>query len=437
VYSLLKGLWSKDYGMTTVETYYAWDGGMTLAEYSPHNGNQLKWQKSFIYLGGRLLATESGAGAYQYHHPDRLGTRLITNSGGSIISEQIHLPYGTALTGESVSYGSSANPSKKRFTSYERSEGTKLDHAVNRQYHAGLGRFTQVDPIGMGAVDIGDPQSLNLYAYCGNDPINHTDPQGLFFKKLFSAFGKALRFLFKVIAVVLAIAVLAAGSPGGVLILLGLAAVFGIAGWHNGKLGNFVRTLLLAGGANSKHGGFRTPPTFGNGGSAGVNGFLQTDNSRTVNLPQLTITRLINGRRFGLYKTIDEAAKAAISYINPISQENRAEYGGSICKTKDGYFIFTPPATSSKEDSVDDTGICPGEAWEVVAYYHTHPKIKGRNYDSENFSPAHFNPVTQKWEGDVAFANALQRPFYLGTPSMRIKVYDPLMKGKNKVKIVR
>jgi hypothetical protein len=134
----------------------------------------------------------------------------------------------------------------------------------------------------MGAASLGDPQSLNLYAYCGNDPINHTDPDGLFFKKLFSAFGKALRFLFKVIAVELAIAVLAAGSPGGVLILLGLATVFGIAGWHNGKLGNFVRTLLLAGGANSKHGGFKTPSTFGNGSSNGVNGFLAKQRKQRV-----------------------------------------------------------------------------------------------------------------------------------------------------------
>jgi hypothetical protein len=31
----------------------------------------------------------------------------------------------------------------------------------------------------MSAVSLSDPQSLNLYAYCGNDPINHTDPDGL------------------------------------------------------------------------------------------------------------------------------------------------------------------------------------------------------------------------------------------------------------------
>jgi RHS repeat-associated protein len=177
-------------------TYYAWDRGMTLAEYSPSGADALTWQKSFIYLGGRLLATESGAGTYQYHHPDRLGTRLITNSGGSIISEQVHLPHGTALSGESTNYGSPDNPSKKRFTSYERSDDTKLDHAVNRQYHSGLGRFTQVDPIGMGAVSLSDPQSLNLYAYCGNDPINHTDPDGLFWKEIgnfFKKVGKALQ----------------------------------------------------------------------------------------------------------------------------------------------------------------------------------------------------------------------------------------------------
>ena len=31
----------------------------------------------------------------------------------------------------------------------------------------------------MGAVNLSDPQSLNFYAYCGNDPINKIDPDGL------------------------------------------------------------------------------------------------------------------------------------------------------------------------------------------------------------------------------------------------------------------
>jgi hypothetical protein len=88
---------------------------------------------------------------------------------------------------------------------------------VNRFYNAGQGRFTQVDPIGMSAASLEEPQTLNLYAYCGNDPINHIDPDGLFFKKLFKWIGK----IFKVIA----IAVFVAGA-----ILLGGGILAGILG---------------------------------------------------------------------------------------------------------------------------------------------------------------------------------------------------------------
>lgn len=102
-----------------------------------------------------------------------IGSRVVTNaSDGSSAGEQENLPFGTAL-------GAGIAGNNRRFTSYDRSTTTKLDYAVNRTYNAGLGRFTQVDPIGMGAVSLANPQSLNLYAYCFNDPINHTDPDGL------------------------------------------------------------------------------------------------------------------------------------------------------------------------------------------------------------------------------------------------------------------
>jgi hypothetical protein len=58
----------------------------------------------------------------------------------------------------------------------------------------------------MSAVSLSDPQSLNLYAYCGNDPLNHTDPQGLFFKKLFGTIGKIIKWV--TIAVAVAVTIL-------------------------------------------------------------------------------------------------------------------------------------------------------------------------------------------------------------------------------------
>ncbi len=157
---------------TSTNTWYVWEGGKVIAEYNNASG-AVSWAKSYVYLGERLLATESTTIALQFYHPDRLGTRLVTNAvDGSSAGEQESLPFGNAL-------GAGIAGNNRRFTSYDRSTTTKLDYAVNRTYNAGLGRFTQVDPIAMGAVSLGSPQSLNLYAYCFNDPINRTDPDGL------------------------------------------------------------------------------------------------------------------------------------------------------------------------------------------------------------------------------------------------------------------
>jgi Domain of unknown function (DUF4147) len=62
-----------------VTKYYAWAGGMIIAEYEAWGTNALIWKKSYVYLGGSLLATTIGADGTEmrFHHPDRLGTRLV------------------------------------------------------------------------------------------------------------------------------------------------------------------------------------------------------------------------------------------------------------------------------------------------------------------------------------------------------------------------
>jgi RHS repeat-associated protein len=49
---------------------------------------------------------------------------------------------------------------------------TGLFHYRARAYSPDLGRFLQPDPIGYA-------DSMNLYAYCGNNPVNWIDPLGL------------------------------------------------------------------------------------------------------------------------------------------------------------------------------------------------------------------------------------------------------------------
>jgi RHS repeat-associated protein len=69
-------------------------------------------------------------------------------------------------------YGSAAAPVAGQ-PGYNGQESTGgLVYMRNRWYDPNTGRFTQEDPIGYAG-------GSNLYAYAGNDPVNHSDPFGL------------------------------------------------------------------------------------------------------------------------------------------------------------------------------------------------------------------------------------------------------------------
>jgi RHS repeat-associated protein len=135
-----------------VVTHYIWEGDKVIAEYERG--------------GGSTQATGT-----RYYHQDRLSTRVITDSAGNVIGTNDHLPFGEDL-------GGSGEGEKHKFTTYER-DGTGLHYAVNRFYSPQHGRFAQADPIRLGAASLENPQSLNLYSYVQNDPVNLFDPSGL------------------------------------------------------------------------------------------------------------------------------------------------------------------------------------------------------------------------------------------------------------------
>jgi RHS repeat-associated protein len=167
---------------SSVATHHVWSGSELIAEYTEEESQGvalLRWAGGYVYWGGRLLSTltpEGGGETVRYHHPDRLGTRLVTDETGTVVAEQVTLPFGTALDAEST------GETSRRFTSYDRSAATGLDYAVNRYYDPHQGRFTQVDPLELAVITIGNPQSHNLYSYIQNDPVNATDPMGLLWR---------------------------------------------------------------------------------------------------------------------------------------------------------------------------------------------------------------------------------------------------------------
>ena len=158
--------------------YYARGGESVIAEYSETGSSTVpSWMKSYVFVGSRLLSTITKSGSNElteYKHPDRRGTKLTTDTILNTAKEQATLPFGAEITAETTA------TSNRAFTSYDRSDTTGLDYAVNRTYNSGQSRFTQVDPIGMSSATLGNPQSLNLFAYVGNNPVDFVDPSGLY-----------------------------------------------------------------------------------------------------------------------------------------------------------------------------------------------------------------------------------------------------------------
>jgi hypothetical protein len=116
---------------------YVCGGNEVIPEYQSQTwggaNDPLVWKKSYIYAGSRLLSTFTNNGSgetLEFHHPDRLGTKLVTqntNANPNASFEQSTLPFGTALDAEST------GATNQRFTSYDRSIVAQLDYAKHQQ----------------------------------------------------------------------------------------------------------------------------------------------------------------------------------------------------------------------------------------------------------------------------------------------------------------
>jgi len=123
-----------------------------------------------LYAGNMHLVTYANNTTY-FNHTDWLGTeRRRTDVGGSNYTDCSSLPFGD---GQSCTSG---NPSPMHFTGHERDGESGFDHTLFRQYASWQGRWTSPDPL---AGDIGNPQTLNRYAYVANAPTMFVDPLGL------------------------------------------------------------------------------------------------------------------------------------------------------------------------------------------------------------------------------------------------------------------
>jgi RHS repeat-associated protein len=123
----------------------------------------------YIFAGGSRIALKSGS-TVNYYHKDHLGSSsIVTNTTGSKVEEIYYYPYGASRTDTG-----SVNV-RHKYTGQERDGETGLYYYGARYYDPSIGRFISADSIVQAP---GDPQTLNRYSYCRNNPIMYTDPSG-------------------------------------------------------------------------------------------------------------------------------------------------------------------------------------------------------------------------------------------------------------------
>jgi RHS repeat-associated protein len=111
---------------------------------------------------------------FYYYHTDHLdSTNVMTDRSGNVVQHYEYATFGQT----SYQNNTSAFPLSNRYTGQTDDDETGLYYYGARYYDPQLGRFIQPDT---NVQSPDNPQTLNRYAYCGNNPLNYTDPSGNF-----------------------------------------------------------------------------------------------------------------------------------------------------------------------------------------------------------------------------------------------------------------
>ena len=160
-----------------VETtrYYLFDGEHWIVEYDGSTGSI---QSNALYGRGideviKRDVKVNGVMQGWYYFPDRNGNISVVTNGQSTVRESYRYDAFGAPT-VTVGAGQTAINNRILFTGREWNPAFGFYEYRARAYNPTIGRFMSEDPKGF---DAGD---YNLYRYVGNDPLNRSDPMGLY-----------------------------------------------------------------------------------------------------------------------------------------------------------------------------------------------------------------------------------------------------------------
>ena len=163
----------------------------------------------------------------------------IYDTTGNKVVEYSYDAYGNCTINSSTTNYPLAHANPIRYRGYYYDEATKLYYLNARYYNPQWRRF--ISPDDTAYLNPETPNGLNLYCYCGNDPVNRFDPTGhdwewsTFWTGLFMV-GTAIT------AIALSVTTFGAGIPLAMSIVAGVTLGAGVLTGING-----VATMIEAG----------------------------------------------------------------------------------------------------------------------------------------------------------------------------------------------
>ena len=155
--------------MATVEngtyTGYTYDGDNILAEYIKDDSRTTRYIRGYDLISQKK---DTGETYHYLHNAHGDITKLVDTAG------KVQNSYSYDAFGNTTSYSEKVG-NKFRYAGEQYDSITGEYYLRARYYDPAIGRFMNEDTY-KGQIE--NPQSMNLYAYCVNNPVINTDPSG-------------------------------------------------------------------------------------------------------------------------------------------------------------------------------------------------------------------------------------------------------------------